>query len=347
MKLQDRFLYKELLRNFSLTLLSLALLFFVIDYALQAKVLADEPFSLFISYYIAKLSSFASILLPFAFLLAALLILADLSSKRQWIALQACRISRLAILRPFFLFAGLITLLLLLNNQYLSHLSLNHPQKPKKSTFFDGSSKVHAHRLKAGGFLFFQSYERSKEQLHDIYWLAPDDTLWHMESLDIAKLPAVASHVKKLVRDEKKRYFLQASYEEIVLEDFSLELPEAHDELLDAKEQPLSLLAKKMHLFPQDDQEARIASCFLYKLLTPFLPLLLLFAVAPTTLAYRKNISYFAIFAVWIAFYIIVIALLDAAFFLGESQMINPSLAICLPLILVVAVGGISWSRAT
>src|SRR5262245_9086527 len=134
MNLRDRYLFKELSKNFALILSGLLFLFLVIDYALKPE--GD------IQYYASKLSSFAAILLPFAFLLAALLVLADLNNKKQWIALQACKISRLRLLRPFFYGALLLTTFLWINGEFLTEPV---SYKPKKGSFFSASAnKVHA-----------------------------------------------------------------------------------------------------------------------------------------------------------------------------------------------------------
>lgn len=346
MKLQNRYLSSQLVKSFIVCLGALLSLFFLIDYALGAKELSKESADFLGRYYLGKLSSFATILFPFAFLLASLIVLADLNNKRQWLALQACKITRGQLLKPFFIGAFLLAILLLANNQFLAPLSSSKPLKTN-SYLNPSDEKVHALTLKGGGLLFFQSYDSHRETLHDIYWLPNKTTLWHIKTLHVDKTPVVAEHAQKLTRQERGPFTLTGAFKTLTLEELQFELPDDTEEFLDTAQQPLSLLFKKASLLPHNDQQAKATSYFLYKLLTPLLPLLLLFASAPSALQFSKNFSYFTLFGFWIILYIIVVALLDAAFFLGESHLLNPTLAITMPLLLVLSLGVLSWKRST
>ncbi len=342
MHLQDRYLFKKLSKAFIVVLSALIVLFLLIDYALQSKGFAG------FYYYGAKISSFAAILLPFAFLLSFLFVLSELNSKRQWLALQACRVSSWQLLKPFFLAAFILTILLFINNHFFSHLyDYKTLKKTKLSYLSPSSEKVHALKLRAGGYLFFQKFDPKTEILHDIFWLPEGGSIWHISTLSIAKDPVIATQAKEMVQQSDGTYILKENYPEIPLPDFRFELPEDTEELLDTKQQSLGLLARKARLFPSTDQEAKTASYFYIRLLMPLLPLLLLFAAAPSSLRFSKTFSHFFLFAFWSAFYIITIALLDAAFFLGESLLLNPLLAISLPLLVVLALGVFSWNRST
>lgn len=347
MKLQDRYLFKKLCKSFLVILGVLLFLFLLIDYALQAKTTVGGSLTLFATYYAAKLSSFASILLPFAFLLALLFVLNDLNNKRQWLALQACKITYRRLLRPFLLAALLISAFLWINNQYFARFAMLKPLEKKKTSYFSSSSeKVRALKLKAGGYIFFQSFNPDTKTLTDIFWLPEKDTtLWHMNFLQIGSNPVVAYDAKELAPDSQGAYFLKEVHDTLILPSFRFELPDDTEELLDTKEQSLLLLAKKACLFPQNDQEAKASTHFFMKLLTPLLPLLLLFAAVPSALRFTKNSSSFPLFAFWSAFYIVIVALIDASFFLGESLLLNPLLAITIPLLVVLALGGFLWKR--
>ncbi len=299
-------------------------------------------------YYGAKISSFAAILFPFAFLLAFLFVLSDLNSKRQWLALQACCVSHRKLLRPLFLAAFILTTLLFINNQFFSYVNDSRIIKKTKLSYLSASSeKVHALKLRAGGYLFFQRFDPKTELLYDLFWLPEGSTIWHISTLSIAKDPVIATYAQEIVQQPDGTYALKKNHLEIALPNFRFELPEDTDELLDTKQQSLALLARKARLFPKTDQEAKTTSYFYIRLLMPLMPLFFLFAAAPSSLHFSKNLSPFFLFTFWPAFYIVIIALLDAAFFLGESLVINPLLSITLPFLILLVLGVFSWKRST
>ena len=348
MKLQDRLFFAKVSRSFSISLMALLAIFFLIDYAFQAKGLLEETPGMILRYYTSRVSSFANILFPFAFLLAILFVLIDLNNKRQWVALQACKITPLMMLRPFILVALLLTLLLWTNSQWLSPLvTYTSGKERSEGSFGLQTNKVHSLRLKDDSLLFFHHFDTEKQTLHDIFWLPDSRSLWHIDTLHIDHTPPIAKSAKQLIQDEMNRYQLIQTYETLTLDQFCLELPEESDELLDMKVQPLTLLYKKATLFPKNDHQAKATSAFLNKLLMPLLPLLLLLAAAPSALRFSKVFSPFALFSFWVAFYIILTALFDAAFFFGESFLINPLIAITMAFIPLVIVGAFSWTRST
>jgi lipopolysaccharide export system permease protein len=126
MKLLDRYLLGQFLRNLALVLSSLVAIYLLVDFFERIDNFLEhgKPLGLAVKYFLLKIPLIFEQIIPVCILLAGVLTLGLLNHSREMVALKAGGISVLRIIRPLALGAALTTLATLVLSQWVLPPSL-------------------------------------------------------------------------------------------------------------------------------------------------------------------------------------------------------------------------------
>lgn len=334
----QRYFFKEVAKIFSLFIFSFFFLYALIDYSTHVKAFHKEHIS-FIEiflYYLYQLTNRADILIPFGLLIAAIKVLTKASVHHEIVALVAGGIPLKSILRPFFGMAVLLMTLMYGNFQFLQPFSLHRLEYLEEHFIKHRSSKVPENivcsmPLIDHSLLLYQQYDRSQETFSDAYWVKNFDEIFHIQTLyPFEKIPQ-GEFVDRLVRNAKGELELDSShtnflFPEMIFDPIAL-FTESHPPHFQSLTQLFSHMGWEKigyGLHKMSDREAEVATIFLYKLLVPFVCLLVIIIPAPFCLRYSRSVPIFIIYALSLFGLITFFTLLNASVILGKSQVIPP-----------------------
>ena len=165
--LWERYLLGRLLRVSSALFLSLALLLILLDFGLQANMLLREVGWLHLpGHYLLVLSKRAPLLLSVTVALSGVFVGYQLVKQHEWVALLSSGISVRKTGRPFLLFAGVCSLLLLANAQWLQ------PKAVDQLDALEGPKSLYTTTLRDGSRLICR--QASQGTLEDVWWISED-----------------------------------------------------------------------------------------------------------------------------------------------------------------------------
>jgi len=335
MKIWQRYLFRQIATVFLFILFSLFTVYLFIDLSVhsirffKAGYVASE----LTLYYVYSFSSLVDLFVPLAFLLASLKVLSDLTIHLELLSLQMARLSMKKILVPFFFLATLLTVVSYANHEWLApkatvylhtfksnHISKNKTKHVQTTILADNSELVYHH------------LDRKKEELSDVFWIRSPTDIWHMKKLSFKTAPPTAYFADHLTAQEgklmKSESFDQKSFDGLVL----------NGKLTPTKFHPvetrsLSKLLRESSIKSLD--QPRIQTNLHYKLATPLLTFLILFAVAPFTLIHTRNRHTFLTVTLSLLAFIVVLILFDALTVLGVNKIIEPWIAMWIVPILI------------
>lgn len=310
MKLWFRTIFFKLVKLFSFFLFTSFLLFILVDISINGVQFFSKGTS-FLEiglYYLLDFSLHLELLVPFAFLLATLKVLFDLTDHRELVALQMAGLSKKKLLTPLFLFAGILAIGCYLNSQWLipkatlGALSFkeSHARHQKKVR-----DHLFAITLKDGSELIYQSYDKKTKELFDVFWIQSSNDIWHMKYLQ-SNTARFADHLQ---RNDKNQMVKTESF--------------------DTKEFPWD--ETPSFEGPFTDKHTQSAY-FHYHLALPLLPFLILFAISPIAMRYSRTKPTFFIVACSLFALLGLKTLLDSMLILAENQVFTAPMAMWIPL---------------
>lgn len=342
----QRTLYKEVLKMGALILFSLFFFYTVLDYSAHMQdFICDktlQPPQIAI-YYLHQFSKRIELLLPLALLIATIKVLTTMNARRELLALFVAGLRPATLCRPILHLAGLCSLLLYANSEYVLPSSIRfldqfyrdhfrHSQLGKRRDPF------YVTALPDGSKLIYQTEEKDAQQLVDVLWVRSVDDIWRMRALKTDCTPLEGRFVDHLQRDAEQLLQISASYPSLPLKD----LPWRHDLPVNCapswEDHTLSELAA---LWTQPEALAHLA----HKSALPLLCPLVVLATTPFCLRFRRNTNPFAIYAVAIFGLLALYMLLDAALILGETRALPPLRATLIPLALAFSAFGWRFVR--
>ncbi len=340
-KIWERYLFKETLKVFFLFLGLFYFLYASIHYSTHMQDFlrsVNVPIIDIGIYYAYHFSKVAHLLLPLALLIATIKVLTTLNANRELVALQACGMKLISLLRPFFLMAILCSVLSVLNFEFLtprsavylrdfkvSHLKHEHREKRAES--------VHVLHLKDQTKLVYQSYDAQKNLYLDAIWLRSIDDIWKMKGLSNTPSGPIGYYVDHLKRTpegllEKVESFPTYTFKEIQW------IPERqHKEGLSIESKRFSQLAR----LAWQKYDSFVATHLYYKTVISLLSFLVVIASAPFCLRYTRNLQIFFIYAIALFGYLAFFTMMDAAVILGENQVFGPLFALFTPFALCLS----------
>lgn len=290
------------------------------------------------AYYVALFFQRLDILLPFGILIASIRVLTNLNQHRELIALLASGISMQRLLRPFLLACFACTLLLYINSQWILPKAYN--KKHQLEDFHSGTlSKdertLYQMELKDGSQLIFHRYDPISQKVESAYWIKSLDDIFAFTKLILTSPPQFQGieHFKRSNQGILER--LQDASLDIELKDFEFEEVALEESLLIPQEMAISSLwSKFLHgSRVESDFAIQIQSALVFRMVLPWLCVLVFIGIAPFCVRYQRQIPLFAIYVggmlgTWI-FYL----LSNAALVLAENQVISIFWGLLIPFI--------------
>jgi lipopolysaccharide export LptBFGC system permease protein LptF len=319
MLIWQRYLFGKLARTFFFFLLCLLIFYVAVDFSIQGAHIGEN--------YLRRVSKLGSLFFSLSFLLAMLRTLLELSAHREILALQTAGLSSKKLLAPFFLFASLLTLASTANFQWIS------PDGESQ----DKKGKVFSILLEDGSELVYQSYEPSKRELFDLFWIRSFNEIWYMKTLLIAPKPVEGRFVDLFLRNgpgelEKAESFTLRPFPEISLEaDAPLQCFVPYENR--------SLKALLLQAMGKGRDKKASASHLHYKIATSLFPFMMILAGGPFAMRFSKGRSSLLFIAGALFAFVGMMTLLDAMLILAENQVLSPGLAIWGPCALSFVLG--------
>jgi len=339
MKIWQRHLFNQLVRTFFFLFFCMFAIYVIVDLSVHGvRFFSDGKSTLFAVaiHYLHTLSILLELFLTLAFLLSTMRVLFDLNIHRELVALQMAGLSKKQLLSPFFLFALFLSIIGYLNTQWLvpqaqdtaEDFRVAHKNKKKKE------ERIHLYSLSLedDSELVYQSFDPSKRELFDVFWVRTPDDIWHIKSLQIDSLSGkFANH---LTRNSENTLEKSESFE---TRNFS-ELPWNQEAILHKfvpfESRPLSTLLFQACVDSSERQS--IFSHLHYKIAGPLIPFLVLFAIGPLTLRFSRHQPLFLIASFSLFGFIALKVILDGMLILGENQVLPSSIVIWGPIAAVL-----------
>ena len=349
--LWQRYFLKEILKVFSLFLFSFFFLYSLIDYSMHLQeILKNETLSLkgLFLYYGMLFSKRCDLLLPLSLLIASVKVLTSLNKRNELLALQTAGIPLHVLTRPFFFVSLLCVSLSYLNFELIAPKSLTYIDRFEKKHLKNSPSKenvkgvVNTLPLIDGGRVIYQSYDPETKELFDLFWIKSSDHVIHMKTLSIGQTPPEGTFLDELERNPEGKMEKVASFPSLELPDLHIDFSLEHQKNLSMENQSISelgmILLNQRGAFTETLSAA--ATHLYFKLVMPWLPVLVLIGVIPYCVPSSRSLSTFLIFALTIFGYIAFFTIMDGCIILGEMQVISPFWAIfALPLLFLFYFG--------
>lgn len=335
----QRYILKEILKVFFLFLCSFFFLYALIDYSMHMQeILKNKKISLgdLSVYYGMLFSKRCDLLLPLSLLISSVKVLTSLNKRNELLALQAAGIPLHRLTRPFF-FVGLICVgLSYANFQILAPKSLSfidHFEKKhlkKKSNRKGNKTSVYALPLEDGSRLLYQSYDLEKKEFFDVFWIQSTDEILHMKTLHAASSYPEGTFVDWIQRNEKGQLEKITSFKTKTFENLYLNFDlQNHFETSMENRSITELTKMTLNKTPLFVENRWLVHTYLYfKLLMPWLPVLVLIGVIPFCVISSRTYPTFLIFSLTIFGYIAFFTLMDGCIVLGEMRVVSPFWAI-------------------
>ncbi len=333
MTLWIRYLGKQLTQTFLFLFGCLFTLYFLIDFSINGvrflSIGTTDVLEL-ILYYLRHVSMHLDLFFSLSFLLSSLKVLGDLNQHHELLALQMAGLSKKRLLIPFYALAALLSALSYANSQWFAPHAQDaieafqraHAKKQKPIV----REHVHSITLDDRSELVYQSIEG--KNLWDVFWIRGSDDIWHIKRLELGDTPQ-GYFVDHLVRDDKQ-FQKVSSFDEHPFPEISWPEETSLDRFIPFENRPLSLLVRQAQSRSAD--RPKIFAHLNYKLAIPFLPFIVLFAIAPISMSFSRQKPLFLISACCLFVFISLMTLLEGLLILGENQVISSLLTTWAPL---------------
>ncbi|PIS02699.1 MAG: hypothetical protein COT85_01320 [Chlamydiae bacterium CG10_big_fil_rev_8_21_14_0_10_42_34] len=346
MKLWERYIFTRLGKTFIFLLACLFGIYVIVDLSAHGvRFLSKSDFADIALYYFHTFATLLELFLTLAFLLATMRIVFDLVASREIIALLMAGISKKRILAPFFIFATILTFTCYVNSQWFAPeaqditdaFKTTHKTKKKKKE----TVHIYSVLLDDDTELVYQSFEKEKKELFDVFWVKSSTDIWHMKYLKID--PVHGRFVNHLVRNKANQF---EKVESFVAKDF----PDLlwNDDIVAHRFVPFenrSLTTLLSQSLAASAERASIFTHLYYKLVSPLMPFLVLFALAPISMRFSRNQPLFIIATASIFGLIALKVIFDGMLILGENQVLPAFAAIFGPLLLALGCSVPSFVR--
>lgn len=353
MKLWERNFLKELSALFLLVCGAGCFLFILIDLSAHTQFFHPEHFSLFglMRYYLARLASYAPMLITVALLLSALKVLTTAMQRNECVALLASGLSSSHLMRPFLLFGMGCTLFLYLNFQWFTPLAFEqitrfeeeHLTRAKER---EGHGQVLSLRLKGGSTLLYLRFNPVKERFEEVFWIEDLSTLYRMSALYPRGGRPYGEEVDLLEREvggelRRTAHFAKRSFPEITFDRASLT-----SALLPWEWQSLTQLITGLHKEGGSSTFTRGFAHLCYKLTLPLTCCIIVLFLPQAIRRFSRRPPLFLIYAGSLFGLIAYFALEHSAMILAENGLVAPWIALPLLPLALTFFGGVLHVRA-
>lgn len=338
----EKYILKEILKSFCLFLAVFYGLYVLIDYSSHMSGANYHhtrlTFNELCIHYACEFLVRSEILMPFAFLIAAVKTLCQLNVHNEWVALLAAGFSKKRLLAPLLVVALLMTALMYVN------LEISFPKATKRLQVLDEkyvrekparNSKpiVHHLVLEDGSLLLFKQWNNLLKQFEETFWIRSIDEIWRIPQLKPYSNPPEATFIDILNRTKEGELALVKTVEKAAIHEMHFNKKRLIETITPPDELALSELAKKIPSGNalRSGKEAHLLSAFYHKLVMPWLSFLIILAAAPFCIQFTRSLPLFFIYAGSIFGLVAIYLIMNAATVLGERQVADPAVAIFTP----------------
>ncbi|MFY7842656.1 MAG: LptF/LptG family permease [Rhabdochlamydiaceae bacterium] len=340
---------KYFLKKITYLLISFIALFFclyaVIDYSLHMQeLLKKEALSIqkTIFYFLSQFIKRSFLLFPLALLVASIKTLVNSNQKKEIVALQTAGLSTKVILRPFFTIALACTFLTALNMEYILPRAMNYLDDFERIYLKGSSSKknnsLNTIYLKDHSKIFYQTKGADGDCLIDVIWVVSMDEIWKIKQLDLLNPHPVGHFCDYITRTESYQMTKRSSFQ---IKEFP-EMPFFQNlaplSAKDIENASLSFLLSFMKNTPSRDLKIAAHSEFYYRVCILLLPFLVILALAPTCLSYKRDWNIFFIYSLALFGFLITYTFLNALFILATGLQKSAIIVILLPFLVLSSI---------
>jgi len=336
MRIWQRHILLHLIKTFLFFVFCIFFVYVIVDLSVHGiRFFAKSSPIEVAQFYLRTLATLLELFLSLGFLLATLRVLIDLNTHRELIALQMAGLSKKQLLAPFFYFAVFLSLTCYVNSQWFAPGAQDTTHAFKGAHKEKRETKIHLFCISLAdeSELVYQSFDEAKKELFDVFWVRSPADIWHMKTLQTDSLKGHFVHhfvPNSANQIEKKESFTSRDFPEILWDsDAALH---KYTPFESRSISTLFLQARSAH-----PERPSIFSHLYYKLLTPLIPLLILFGTAPICMRFSRSRPLFLIAACAIFSFIALKVVLDGMLILGENQVLPAPLAIWSPILLSLA----------
>lgn len=338
MKIWQRHLLEKLVKTFFFFLFCLICIYVVIDLSAHGvRFLSKSSFSEIALFYLNTFATLLDLFFTLTFLLASMRVLFSLNHHRELVALQMAGLSKKRLLLPFFIFAGALSFISYLNEQFFyssaqevaSNFKTAHKSKQKIKP---AQEKLFTLPLEDESELIYRKFNKDKKELVDVFWVRGPADIWHMKTLHIDSLRG--DYVNHLTRGTSNLMEKQESFERKIFSEIPWNDEAILNRFISYESRSISTLAMQALSSPADGRI--ICSHLYYKLIAPLMPFLALFAIGPLALNYTRKRQTFLITTTFIFAFIALKIIMDGMLILGENQVLPAFVAIFSPFICIL-----------
>lgn len=350
MRIWQRYLFSHLLRTLLFFFLCLLTLYIAIDFSINGVRFLSKDTTSWLDIginYLRHFAKFLDLFFSLSFLLASLKVLLDLNAHREIVALQIAGLSAKKLLAPFYITAVLLAAASYANSQWISpdaQMAADDFYKAhSKKIDTKSEERVFSLELQDGSELVYQSYDWEKKELFDVFWIRSPGDLWHMKHLQTDVRPVAGRFADHFLRNDQGLFEKVESFESHAFPELQWNEAASLQKFIPFENRPLTLLFQQTLSHGAEKQKS--AAYLHYKLALPLVPLLMLFAIAPSAFRFSRGRSAFLLVACSFAAYVGLRTFLDAMLILAENQVLSPLFAIWGPLAIGFAIALHFFSR--
>ena len=324
-----KYIFTKFSQSLLNTFISLLLVVFVAETALCFPFSSTKTLLLHLTAIFFKR---LDLLAPLTFLISIITTISSMHKANELIAFEVSGISKSKIVTPFFLLSLAACLTLYCCHQFIipktsswlideqkHFVKVKNPENFEVRILCDGSRII---------------YTPQQNSLTDLYWIQSHKEIWHFEKVSFEEEFPIGIHVDKMQKNALGQFTKTASYHKYSLPAAFLKAKPKIEKRGSLSIFTLFFLLTK-HVFSLTSDKGYIYSLLCYKMITPWFSTMIVTALLPILLPYRKRIKTTNLYLIGTLCFFLFHTLIKASIILAEHYVVSPLLTIILlPLLL-------------
>lgn len=339
MKLWKKKLFKALLSKFFLFLSILFFIYVMIDLSIRSNELSHSIHSLQenILYYLCTLSKRLDFLCCFSCLIATITCYTEMHGNRELLALQTSGVCRKEFTQPIYVFTILLSLLFIINFEFLYPKSALFLEKYESSSSIKKKPLLYL-PLQKEQFLVYSNQVAS--DLQDVFYVMDTRTVFHMQKMVLSS-PSQGYFVTQFIKNDNNEWERTASYPHHIFADDISNMVINSIDTLPLESRALGNLFYHSFIQPHTSQLPAMRSYFLYKVVKSILPILCIMAIS-NRFGSSLSRNYFFLYCLSLCNCIGIYALLGFLLILGTSAVCSAYVIIGIPILIIYGISKVS-----
>ncbi len=331
-----KYLLKETFKIFAFFILSLYLVYSLIDYSSRIDYYNSLPVLSVLYYYICVLSQKTELLIPFAFMVTIIKVLTSMNGHNELVSMLMAARSFKKLLQPLFVFATALSILLYLNFQFLEPHAQKQIQQIKLQKKKNKDSKVKSFVLDDGSKLVFSEYNFNDKCLEKVYWIQTPEKIHYMKKLYPYSSPPIGHFALEFQKNDTNELSLLNRTDLKPFHDMHMAFDPMQQSVFSVRTYSITSLVKylKNPTILRNVDSAELLTLLNYKIVVPLLPIFTLIALAPICTRFSRSVPTFLIYMGAIIGMLTFFTSMDACYILSENKLIYPQFALWIPFLL-------------